>query len=527
MPRFAFMLKGFPTNSSRYVTSRFMTLNTKNRSRIIESLILIMILSVGFALRLADLDDPPLDFHGTRQLRSMILARGFYLRALPNADAETVALSAELTALESYEPPIMEHILASVYRLIGREDWRAGRVFSALFWTIGAVFVWLSARRLSGSAGAFGAILIPLFFPMSVIMSRSIQPDPWMCAWIMAAVWAALGWAESGSARAAVLTAFFGAAAILVKAFAAFFIAGLIAGVFFARVTKDSIGKTLVQCGAAGLGAVVPCLAYYLVFMSGRSGDFVSFWVASLGGMILDPGFYADWAAMLRGLITLPVVIAALLSLTLIPRSKAAPVAGLWFGYLAYGLTVPYQIATHEYYSLMIYPLAAVSIAPLIGLIRRDAGRQGCFRAAATAVIFGAASFYGGYVAVGKLRSTDYALEPPSWARAGAAIPADGRVIGLTGDYGMRLNYYGWRRLDENWPTAGDERLFQLAGRGAADMDALFDALTAETDYFFVSALGELAAQPGLADRLAACKILKEGNGFAIYDLREAVEESR
>ena len=91
----------------------------------------------------------------------------------------------------------------------------------------------------------------------------------------------------------------------------------------------------------------------------------------------------------------------------------------------------------------------------------------------------------------------------------------------------MRLNYYGWRRLDESWPTSGDARLFQLAGRGTADPDALFDALTAETDYFFVSALGELTAQPDLADRLAAYKILTEGNGFVIYDLRETVEESR
>lgn len=502
-----------------------MTLNNKNRSRIIELLILILILSIGFAIRLADLDDPPLDFHGTRQLRSMILARDFYLRSQPDADAETVALSGDLSALESYEPPIMERILAAVYRLIGREDWRLGRIFSALFWTAGAFFVWLSSRRLNENGGGFGAVLMMLFFPMSVIMSRSIQPDPWMCAWIMAAVWAALRWSEEDSARWMTLTAFFGAAAILVKAFAAFFIAGLMVGVFFARFGKSSIGKNILCCVAVGLGALAPSLVYYAVFMPGRSGDFVSFWMCSLGGMIFDSGFYADWLAMLKGLITLPMIVAALLGLTLLPRSKAAPVAGLWFGYLAYGLTVPYQITTHEYYSLMIYPLTAVSTAPLLGLVWRTARNYGRTRMAAMAVILGTAAFYGGYVAIGKLRAVDYALEPASWTRAGAAIPTDGRVIGLTGDYGMRLNYYGWRRLDENWPTAGDERLFRLAGRDAANTDALFDALTADMDYFFVSALGELAAQPGLADRLSARKILIEGNGFTVYDLRETVEE--
>ncbi len=39
---------------------------------------MIALLVAGFAVRMLDLTDPPLDFAATRQLHSLILARGFY-----------------------------------------------------------------------------------------------------------------------------------------------------------------------------------------------------------------------------------------------------------------------------------------------------------------------------------------------------------------------------------------------------------------------------------------------------------------
>lgn len=485
---------------------------------------LILILSVGFALRLADFDDPPLDFHGTRQLRSLILARDFYVRSLPDADPTLSALSRDLSALETYEPPILERVLASGYRMIGCEDWRLGRVFSALFWTVAGFFVWLCARRLGARAGAWAALAVMFFFPMSVVMSRSIQPDPWMCAWITASIWAGLRWRENGRRRDAILTALFGGTATLIKAFAGFFIAGILLGVFAARLREDGFRARAIETVGVGLAAVAPSLIYAAALTPGRSGDFLSFWVVSLSGMILDPGFYADWLAMLKGLITLPAIFLSGLSLLSAERGKALVIGGAWAGYLAYGLTVPYQITTHEYYSMMIYPLCAISLAPLFELLWKKYGEGSRLRRCAAAAICCAGAFYGGYVAVGRLRAADYRLEPASWRRAGEAVPADASLIGLTGDYGMRLNYYGWRRLALSWRTAGDERLFSAAGRGESDFEALFTALTAGQDYFFVSALNELAAQPELLERLEGYEIAAEGNGYILYDLRRVKE---
>ncbi|OQX61637.1 MAG: hypothetical protein B5M51_07460 [Anaerolinea sp. 4484_236] len=42
--------------------------------------ILIAILVCGFAVRLFDLTDPPLDYAATRQLRAALIARGMYYK---------------------------------------------------------------------------------------------------------------------------------------------------------------------------------------------------------------------------------------------------------------------------------------------------------------------------------------------------------------------------------------------------------------------------------------------------------------
>ena len=44
-------------------------------------ILLIVIFTAAFALRMVDFDDPPLDFHPARQMHSALMARGFYLKS--------------------------------------------------------------------------------------------------------------------------------------------------------------------------------------------------------------------------------------------------------------------------------------------------------------------------------------------------------------------------------------------------------------------------------------------------------------
>ncbi|HEY5574635.1 MAG TPA: hypothetical protein VIK64_16560, partial [Anaerolineales bacterium] len=58
------------------------------RSPWLLGLVLLTAFSLGLALRLYDLTDPPLDFHPTRQLRVAIITRGIYYKMIPTADPE-------------------------------------------------------------------------------------------------------------------------------------------------------------------------------------------------------------------------------------------------------------------------------------------------------------------------------------------------------------------------------------------------------------------------------------------------------
>ena len=90
----------------------------RDRSSTVEILLLLVILAAGFAVRVYDLKDPPLDFHATRQLRSAILSRAFYYQDASNADLSLVSQSKTLAQLETYEPPIMEWLVSRV-----NNDW--------------------------------------------------------------------------------------------------------------------------------------------------------------------------------------------------------------------------------------------------------------------------------------------------------------------------------------------------------------------------------------------------------------------
>ena len=76
----------------------------------------MLLLALGAALRLVNLNAPPLDFHSTRQLRNSLVARAIYYDHLPNADPLKRALADSFQrAVGQYEPPITESIVGFTF----------------------------------------------------------------------------------------------------------------------------------------------------------------------------------------------------------------------------------------------------------------------------------------------------------------------------------------------------------------------------------------------------------------------------
>ena len=490
-----------------------------NRNDLLKYVLLGLVFLLGFAIRIYDLKDPPLDFHPTRQLRSALISRAVYYELDPTADPAIRSLAKQLASLEVYEPPILESIVGATYAVIHSEKFWISRIYNAFFWCVGGLVLYaLSKKHLS-----LGAILIGLafyfFLPFSVIASRSFQPDPWMVMWILLSGLFIVKWSAEQSWKWAIVAGLVGGFAILVKSVAAFFVLGIYAAVILDKLGIKGIFKTLQPWVMAAL-AIVPTAVYYLLFNQGRSSDFFSFWFVSLSGLLLETEFYADWLAMVKGLMGLTTFALGIVGAIVASRRLKPFLIGSWVGYGLYGLIFPYQYTTHEYYHIALVPIVALSMMPIVDLILNQVKDQHWIWRAGVAGVVVFASFYGLWVSRSILFASNYQNEPVSWKRVGEAIPEDHSFIALTADYGMRLRYYGWRMMSASWPSNADLNLFSLAGNDPLEYESYFEEATTGKDYFVVTAFSELDSQPQLKEILYDdYPVFSEGNGFIIFDL--------
>src|SRR5262245_17544123 len=73
----------------------------------------------AFGIRLYHINEPPLNFHSTRQYRSLIIARGYYFdsaTSIPEGDKQIARYSRQKQGI--LEPPIMEFLVAIGYRML-------------------------------------------------------------------------------------------------------------------------------------------------------------------------------------------------------------------------------------------------------------------------------------------------------------------------------------------------------------------------------------------------------------------------
>lgn len=510
-------------------TSSFFT----PRAAWITSLLVILIL--GFAIRLYDLTDLPLDFHPTRQLLSALKARGMYYQTLTDIPAEERRFAIQQWKFRaSVEPEFLERVVAFTYQFTGEELWVA-RVYSSAFWIIGAAFLFLLARKLTSTDGALASAAFYLFLPYAVIASRSFQPDPLMVMLIIIFLWAVYEWSlalsfghPSPSGRGAgvrawvfaILAGLFGGFAIFIKFVAAFFVIG---GGVGALLGRGSLREALKQpqIYVMSVLGILPGAAYFIygVFIAGYLGQ--QFSGRFIPALFLNPSFYLGWVAMLNLVIGGVVLMIALLGLFFFEDKKRRFMLSLWAGYALFGITFNYQISTHDYYSLPLIPIVALCLAPLADIFFAQLAKLTTTRwlrvAAFSLLFFGI--FASLWNTRSQIKSVDYRPEAQMWAEISQKV--DGyNLAGLTQDYGSRMAYWGWRNIT-SWPTYGD-LIYHDDLRGAQrDFEKQFANIASKKDLFVVTDFNDLNRQPFLKQKLAQYPIFAEGDGYVIYDLRD------
>ncbi|MDD5467447.1 MAG: glycosyltransferase family 39 protein [Anaerolineales bacterium] len=481
-------------------------------------LLAIALAAIGLGIRLFDLTDPPTDFHPTRQLRGAIIARGIYYAHLPEADPKLRTLAINYaSSTGQYEPPILETLTAYTYLILGEEKVWVARLYNSLFWVLAGLAVFDLARRMTTPGAALAALGYYLLLPFGGEASRSFQPDPGMTAWLILGVYALYRWSVERRWRWALLAGVLGGMAVLTKAVAVYFVAGAaLSLVLYSLGLKRFWREPQVWVMATTMA--LPTALFLLFKRQGNVGDYLASWTVALSHLIVQPQFYARWLSFVQNLMGFAALLLALVGVLIArPREKAL-LLGLWGGYLVYGLTLPYQMYTHNYYHLMLIPILALSLAQCAQPVLERVAQQNRLWRMALAGVAVLAIFFPSWVTIITLASEDHRHEPEYWAKIGSLLPTDGKIVALTQDYGYPLMYYGWRKVSL-WQTRGEQELADLRG-WEKEFEGKFTNQTEGKDYFLVTSFRQFDEQADLKAYLyAAFPIFAEAKGYLIFDL--------
>ncbi|MGZ6315807.1 MAG: ArnT family glycosyltransferase [Anaerolineales bacterium] len=492
-------------------------------SRLTLAITLLVLFGLGFGIRLYDLTDLPLDFHPTRQLLSALKARGMYLQSRGGVpDWERKMAIQQWKTKAEVEPEVFEHLVAFTYRFIGEQLWLA-RVYSSLFWLIGGVFLFLLVQGLFSVDGAVLSTAYYLFFPYAVIASRSFQPDPLMILLIICFLWAFMQWSRKPAWSWALLAGVVGGFAIYIKFVSAFFVVGgalgLLAGSFGLR---DAMRKA--QVWAMALLGLLPAAAYifYGVVLHGFLGQ--QFNGRFIPALLLNPSNYLQWVSMANLAAGAVAITLGLLGLLFVQERRVrAFLFGLWGAYILFGLVFDYHIATHDYYSLPLIPIVAISLAPvagaMLGRLRELAAGRAVQAAAWAVLLFGLLATT--WDVRNEMKAVDYRPQAAMWAEIGSQLMHRHNVVALTQDYGSRLAYWGWQDA-LIWPNSGDID-YHVARGGKMNLEERFQSMTHGNAFFLITDFVELNRQPELKIELSRFAIYARGAGYTIYDLQKPV----
>jgi Dolichyl-phosphate-mannose-protein mannosyltransferase len=478
----------------------------------------------ALSIRLYQIDAPPLDFHPTRQYRSLIIARGFYfngLTSIPAWERQVAHFSQQKQGV--LEPPIMEFLVSIGYRILGGEHVWLSRLLSSLFWLIGGGFLYLIGKKIADADAALFGMAFYLFLPFAVVASRSFQPDPLMVTLILVSVFAILRYYDSPSNSHLVVAAVLAALAFVVKPGAVFTILGAFVALAISRqgVRRAVLSRTFLVFMTITL---VPTFLIYTyatftgTFLVGEAQKTL------LPQLWLSVFFWRGWINNIGDTVGFIPLVGALLGTLMFRQGMPrALLVGLWAGYVIFGLSLNYNLATHNYYQLQLIPIVGLSIGPVIALIMNRLNQihqQMPWRFAAWGVLL-LALLLSLEISRSRLVNPDLEYEVKVEQEIGELVNHSTRTIFLSSDYGVPLEYNGLLS-GSPWPLASDLEWERLAEVPSLSAEERFNAWFSKDspDYFIVEDLQGFDKQPDLKQFLSRFSILSQNNDFMIYSLK-------
>jgi hypothetical protein len=499
-------------------------------TRMIRVMLLLFFLVLGFGVRLIDLSNPPLDFAATRQLHSLILARGYYYamdvpstRTLPE-DQRAFGINAAEDEV-TVEPTILEHLTALTYAVVGEENFKIPRVYSSFFWVLGGIPLFLLAKKLMKVNGAFAALAFYELLPFGVIASRSFQPDPLMVTLILSALYFQYRWMERDDLPNALWAGIFTGLAILVKTTAVFFVGIPFVGFVGLRGFKAALRNWRVYMMA--VVSLLPGVLFIVLSATVGNNSGSLFGSRFFPSLYKQPHWYQSWFMMAKSVVDYIPLFIAVLAFFFFRKKESRVLYGcLWIGYLLQGFVFAYHIYTHNYYQLPLIPIAALGFGLVFSILMEkiEETKPGFLVRVLVLGIFAFAAALCVLKSRTELLAADYRYEQTYWKKLGEKIGRNTPIVALTHDYGYRLSYWGFVQ-PTLWDTRGDQVVERLSGGEEDSFDTLFAEKTRDRKYFLVTLISDFKSQTNLYDRLVDNYTYEEGEGYYLFDLQNPIQK--
>lgn len=489
-------------------------------------LLIAFLFITALSLRLYHIDEPPLNFHATRQYRSLLIARGYYYESLPHLPGWKKQV-ARINQLRQgiLEPPVMEFLASIGFRIFGGERFWIPGSLSVMFWLIGGGFLYFIAKKIANANAALFSTVFYLFLPFAVAASRSFQPDPLMVMLLLATILSILWHVEKPSLHRLLVVITLSASAIFVKPVSLFAIYTIYVLLTFDR---QGIKKSITSPHFLGFFPItlLPTLGFYFygILFTGvlREQARSSF----LPQILLTRFFWQGWLNNINLVVGFTTLIGALLGLLMLRKGRPRVLLlGLWSGYALFCLVFNYHIATHDYYHLQLVPIVALSLGPLAATIierLEDKNREWYEKAAVQSIFLLAIVLYivttRGLLADHKNKTKVSVAE-----EIGRLVNHSTRTVYLDSDYGLPLEYHG-EISGEPWPLVSDLEWERLAGEEILSAEDRYKAWFSREspEYFIVTDLQEFEQQKDLEKYLTAnYPLLVNDETYLIYALQQ------
>lgn len=501
-----------------------MEVNTEfNSSKSIKvpKFLIFGIFLLGFAIRLYHIGTPPLDFEPERQYHSFILARNYFLQN-SNAVPEWRKKLWHQIASEEYvrEPPILEHSIAGLYHITGKEKFWIARSLSVVFWLAGGWILFRLLKHLVGIEGAAFALVFYLFNPFGILASRAFMPDPLMILLTLLTI-SSLAKYHVNPTGSCIWSAVLTGVASLVKPFC---LVPLFITFFFLTLHKHhkDLRKIFSNLLLFCLIAALIVLPYYLAGLLPQNGFLKGYADQNFMPQLwFKAYFWGGWFDCIRLSVGYVPFILGLIGILLAKKNTLRVLLlGLWVGYFCFGLIFAYSTHSQDYYHIILIPIVALSWAPVGRAIFKSISFVDHKVFAAILLFAIAASLHETRTRWKAIQ--DYAqTEISSAVEIGKTLNHTSDVISLASYYAKPLKYHaeiGGRR----WPYGYDFRGNEIMGREniSAEKRLQEDLKQYTLKYFVVSDMEELNRQPELKKLLYDdFPVIKETENYVIFSL--------